>query len=468
ARSVAAELVDQRGTIQRNYRNSLVFLAPDRNRLSELEQAVRQYMAWKSIENEIDTLNLDAFQSNQAKTKRKQADETIEQRIPETFQWLIVPGQNDPHGEIEWQEIRLSGQETLAARASKKLKNDELLVTEFAGTRLRLELDRIPLWRGDHVSLKLLAEDFAKYLYLPRLKDQQVLIGAVEDGLSLMTWEKDSFAYADGWDESKKRYRGLRAAHRGRVTLEGESLLVRPDVALIQLSAEAPKPDPEKYKFPDDGKETSHVVNGGAAKPEVEKKEVSPPRPRRFHGAVELDATRLGRDAGKIAEEVVQHLTGLLKSKVEVTLEIQAEIPDGVPENVVRTVTENCRTLRFKSHGFEDETGTPPTLVDKETSPKHGLTPSAMTSSPKSDDFRSALEEIFQQAQRSGKPSVDVNAGDLHRRVGGYPGPNHRMASCSDVLMSEKTSSDTIIEQPPKGKGASLTIRYAIPRSTKR
>ena len=33
----------------------------------------------------------------------------------------------------------------------------------------------------------------------------------------------------------------------------------------------------------------------------------------------------------------------------------KAEIPDGAPENVVRTVTENSRTLRFTSHGFEEE-----------------------------------------------------------------------------------------------------------------
>jgi hypothetical protein len=69
---------------------------------------------------------------------------------------------------------------------------------------------------------------------------------------------------------------------------------------------------------------------------------------------VTLDASRLSRDAGKIAEEVVQHLVGLLGAEVEVTLEIHAMIPDGTPENVVRTVTENCRTLRFKTYGFED------------------------------------------------------------------------------------------------------------------
>ena len=38
-----------------------------------------------------------------------------------------------------------------------------------------------------------------------------------------------------------------------------------------------------------------------------------------------------------------------------VTLEIDADIPDGAPDHVVRTVTENSRTLKFHSHGFERE-----------------------------------------------------------------------------------------------------------------
>ena len=95
-------------------------------------------------------------------------------------------------------------------RASKKLRNDELLVTGFAATRLRMELDRVPLWRGDHVAVKQLVEDFARYLYLPRLKDPAVLLGAVRDGCALLTWEQDAFAYADSFDEAAGRYRGLR------------------------------------------------------------------------------------------------------------------------------------------------------------------------------------------------------------------------------------------------------------------
>ena len=48
-------------------------------------------------------------------------------------------------------------------------------------------------------------------------------------------------------------------------------------------------------------------------------------------------------------------LTGLVGGEVKVRLEVEAEVPEGVPEDVVRTVTENARTLRFDDHGFEHE-----------------------------------------------------------------------------------------------------------------
>jgi len=70
---------------------------------------------------------------------------------------------------------------------------------------------------------------------------------------------------------------------------------------------------------------------------------------------VTLDPTRVGRDASRIAEKVVAHLAGLTGAEVNVTLEIEATIPVGAPENVVRIVTENSRTLKFTSHGFEKE-----------------------------------------------------------------------------------------------------------------
>jgi hypothetical protein len=269
---------------------------------------------------------------------------------------LLVPGQADPQARLEWQETRLQGQDPLAVRAAKKLKNDGLLITQYAGPLLRLELDRVPLWRGDHVSLKQLAKDFALYLYLPRLQDADILLGAIRDGVGLLTWQQETFAYAEGWDAEQQRFRGLRAGRIGSVTLEGESVLVKSEVATRQLAedqarAQATSTGVAGQPYPLSGEQTGagRAANGGVTT-------IQPVStgPKRFFGSVALDPTRVGRDAGRIAEEVIQHLAGLMGSNVEITLEIHAELPDGTPDHIVRTVTENCRTLRFRAHGFEE------------------------------------------------------------------------------------------------------------------
>ena len=80
-----------------------------------------------------------------------------------------------------------------------------------------------------------------------------------------------------------------------------------------------------------------------------------PPKPRRFHGSVDLDPERVGRDASRIADEIITHLAGLMHTNVRVTLEIAADFPDGFPDQIIRTVTENGRTLRFSDLDFEIE-----------------------------------------------------------------------------------------------------------------
>ncbi|MCU0874299.1 MAG: hypothetical protein MUE50_18335, partial [Pirellulaceae bacterium] len=175
-----------RGNTPRLYRNTLVFLAADKNRLQDLDEAARKYVAWESILAEQEQLDLTPLQVKQAETQLAAADGTVTARIPETYQWLLVPVQPTPQTPATWEALRLTGQDTLAVRASKKLRNDELLLTSFAATRLRMELDRIPLWRGDHVAVKQLAEDFARYLYLPRLKDSAVLLGAITEGAAAL------------------------------------------------------------------------------------------------------------------------------------------------------------------------------------------------------------------------------------------------------------------------------------------
>src|SRR6266571_2522356 len=238
ARIEAATILEHRGTSPRYNANTLVFLAADRTRLEELEQAARQYLAWKDIEEEQEILNLDAFQRNQAKSRREHAEGAIKARIPETYCWLLVPGPSEDSAasaKASWREIRLQPvQEALAVRASRKLENDGLLLTRYAGTTLRLELDKVPLWRGDYVSVKQLADDFAQYLYLPRLRDTDVLLAAVRDGIASLTWERETFAYADSNDASSHHYLGLKTSQQIIPSLDG--VLVKPEVAAAQIA----------------------------------------------------------------------------------------------------------------------------------------------------------------------------------------------------------------------------------------
>lgn len=85
------------------------------------------------------------------------------------------------------------------------------------------------------------------------------------------------------------------------------------------------------------------------------------------------------------------------------------------------------------------------------------------------EQFRTALNRLLAEAQKVGRPFLELTAGELHRAVGGYPIPshserNHSMRNCCSVMKSEKRSDDETIVAPPSGQGASLKIRYRLPR----
>src|SRR5262249_34647411 len=170
---------------------------------------------------------------------------------------------------------------------------------------------------GNHVGIKQPAEDFARYVYLPRLADPAVLISAIRDGLSLLTWEQDSFAYGDDFDENAGRYRGLRHAQLASLSTDAPTgLLVRASIGQQQRES--------KTKPPTGATKDTRRTDGPEADTESSKHrhEALKHGPKRFHGSVTLDPTRVGRDAGRVADEVVSHLTGLMDTTVKIILEI--------------------------------------------------------------------------------------------------------------------------------------------------
>jgi hypothetical protein len=145
------------------------------------------------------------------------------------------------------------------------------------------------------------------------------------------------------WDDEKGRYLGLQAGEAVQASVDATSVLVKPGVARRQLDEDARAAGKEAEVEPRD--EVS-VEDGGAA--------ATISAPKRFYAAVELDPMRLSRDASQVADEVVKHLAALVDTDLEVRLEISANRAGGFPDDVVRTVTENAKTLKFDQHGFEE------------------------------------------------------------------------------------------------------------------
>jgi hypothetical protein len=80
------------------------------------------------------------------------------------------------------------------------------------------------------------------------------------------------------------------------------------------------------------------------------------------------------------------------------------------------------------------------------------------------EEFKRVLGKRLDEGARAGRPSVELTSGDLHREVGGYPGTGHRMPLLCNVMRASMKAGDVIVAQPPKGTGATLTIRYRLPR----
>lgn len=352
-------ILEYRGSTPRICRNTLVFLAPDEDRMRDLRGAARRFLAWQSIGADRELLNLDAAGCRQADAQMETARGHLMQQLPLAYCWLIVPSQ-EVGGPIAWTEARLTAQDSLAARASRKLLADGRLIVKFGAVSLKLELDRIPLWRGDHVSVQQLEEDFARYLYLPRLRDRHVLREAVIEGAGNLHWRSETFTVAESFDSGPGKYVALHS--EGLISdLRPSTLVVRSEGAARLLDAQEGS-EGESHDRPEGGESKGKKPSAGTAGVPGTGSGAEEPGsrlPTAFHGSVEIRADRLIRDASQIADEVVTHLLSLPGAQVRITLEIDADIPDGIPEKSARIVGENCSSINFRYHSFSVE-GHPP------------------------------------------------------------------------------------------------------------
>ncbi len=346
--TMASHILAQRNAGPRVNRNLLVFCAPAEARLQELRTATRQHLAWASVISDHEAQRLDLTKGDiaQAKSKVAETNETVTQRIAETYQHVLVPEQTPGTREIRWHQTKPSGTGSLAERVARKLESEERLISGYGGTRVRMDLDRIPLWTGrEDIGVDALWKAYCQFPYLPRLARFDVLAGAISDGVSNLTWSVETFAYADAHDGA--RWVGLSTTQH--VSARPGGFLVHPAAAQRQLDAESTIAEgmgtgEERADSGAPSHVGSRATTASGARPVAD--------PKSFYGRFELDSVRAIRQLEDVLRNVVEHLSATPQAEVKLTLEINAT-SDGFDDRVRRVVNENANQLGAKSREFE-------------------------------------------------------------------------------------------------------------------
>lgn len=352
AMTLAQETTSGRGTANRVYRNMLVYLAADADRMEELERAVRDYLGWAHVLDPAAELDLTDNQKEQARHRLAQADDTVSSRLMNAYHWVLVPTAPHPDAPFVIKVTKSDGQSgRLAEQVSKRLKNDGELNVVRAGANIRLDINVVPaVWQSGHVAVGDLWALYASYPYMPRLRDQAVLSDGLTAQLSTF-WEHDGFALAQSYDGDAQRYVGL-VLPTDPVTpqVTDTMLVVRPDVAVAQRAVEEREQPPATASV-----DVIDTPVGGDAPAVAVPAQRDKRHATRFFGSKELRAERYAMDFKKVADEVLAHLAAAHGVNLSVRIEIEATSPDGFDEAKVRTVSENATTLKFDQSGFEDE-----------------------------------------------------------------------------------------------------------------
>ena len=353
ANRTVEEILNNRGTSPRVFRNMLAFIAPDQDKLGALQQEVKRFIAWTSIMSDKEELNLDGQQVRETQNNLNRSNDTVELRIKETYCWLLVPfiDQFEDMKTIRWEISDLGGgPDTIATKAARKMLQAEQVITKWAPALLQMTLDDL-LWRdANHIQIKKLWEYLSTYCYLPRLSSVSVLEEAIYQGLISDEFFGCAAAFANN------RYVDLKW-NKPVMGINQSDLLVKPHVVKAQLAKEIQE---KESKDPAGNNINSSGQTGNSGeKPTFEatpgrSTNVTPDASnKRFYMSADIDPVRVNKVVSTYVDEIVRYLMQVDGASVELRLEVDVNTPNGIPATTVRTVLENCKTLKIKEFGFD-------------------------------------------------------------------------------------------------------------------
>jgi hypothetical protein len=309
-------------------------------------------LAWASIVDDIEEgrLNVDLLQKKQAENELKTAEAVLPRAARECYRWLLCPAQEtptEPRPSLEAFSLNTTGG-SVSSEIERACVDNELVITAWSPIHLRTKLKEL-YWKEGQPSAKAMAfwEDTLRYLYLPRLKNRDVLAHAIHSGAK----SRDFFGIA--YAQSGDTFDGFQFGN-ATVQLDDTLLLIEPEAAKRYEDAQS-KPG-----------ETTATGGGQFAEPPSPGFQaqgtggVGPvttigtrPGARSFHGTADVASTTAKMRLVQLADEIISVLSSDPNALVKVTVDIAAEFPDGATDQMKRAVSENAQTLGLKTSDWE-------------------------------------------------------------------------------------------------------------------
>lgn len=384
ALDVAKEFVEKRGSAQRLNRNRIVLAAPAEGPVTALLEAVAVHLAWQRVVENAESLNLTPSRLRQARRELDRTNRTVDDRLAESYQWVLFPEQDTPNLPLEMsvERVSVTGEASLPQAVGERLKRRDGIVTEYSpdifGTELNESFSSILDERG-YVSVGELWTYYSRFPYLSRLASRDVFDNMLLAARSSVLVGGERFALAQQWkpddtEAASGRFLGLlvppvSTSDSAPFQISDTTLIVRYDLAEAQADrdAAAAAQQTDAVRAPQqlggvgvnnsgesattssqDPVNSAGACAGAGASADQREAEL----PHRFYGSVLLPADVYGRRFTEVSREIIDYLVSQ-GTDVEISIDIQARRAAGFSEGDVRTLSENARTLKFESAGFE-------------------------------------------------------------------------------------------------------------------
>lgn len=350
-------VVNKADNARRKHCNTLVFVAADENKVYAVNDKVRRYLAWESIDKDAERLDLSRSQRSELKQNIESHQKDAIEAMRSAFQWLLIPTCEDAAKTndiaFEAKPIQINWLNATQPIRQALVDDEYLLEENWSGNLLQNLLDTY-IWPVDpYISVKQLWDNLTDYVYMPRVKNVDVLKDAIKSGLA-----SGCFAYASSAPSADNHFDAI-FLDRPTVQVADMGYIIRRNFAVAQIesdqrkAAETPAPAaPNAPAVPPAAPYTATTAprqpqTAPAAAPTTETDAYT-----HFDASIDIDTTRFTASIDHYYDEIIKHVINVPRSNVKLTLEVSLDTHESAPidADVVRTLRTNCKALGIDHH----------------------------------------------------------------------------------------------------------------------